>query len=139
MPVRRDEMLDVLCMISNEEKLRVTLKHSARGGLITGASAMAAAVIMGPVGLAVGGALGGCVAAVLMRDKFVSATEIISNMSDHQKDELVAAVQRAFADIEVADAVELVALLCGDIHIKKRIIRAIVDYFHTQMRLEIID
>uniref|UniRef100_A0A023FC85 Hipothetical protein n=2 Tax=Amblyomma TaxID=6942 RepID=A0A023FC85_AMBCJ len=139
MPVKRDEMLDVLCMISNEEKLRVTLKQSARGGLITGASAMAAAVLMGPVGLAVGGALGGCVAAVLMRDKFVSATEIISNMSDDQKDQLVIAAQRAFADIEVADAVELVALLCGDIHIKKRIIRAIVDYFQSQMRLEIID
>ncbi|KAH6943858.1 hypothetical protein HPB50_000175 [Hyalomma asiaticum] len=139
MPVKRDEMLDVLCMVSKEENLKVTLKHSAKGGLITGATAMAAGFIMGPIGLALGGALGGCAAAVMMRDKFVSAAEIITNMSDDQKDELIIAVQRAFSDIEVADVVELLALLCGDIHIKKRIIRAIIDYFHSQMRLEIID
>lgn len=54
MPVKRDEMLDVLCMVSKEENLRVTLKHSAKGGLITGATAMAAGFLMGPVGLAVG-------------------------------------------------------------------------------------
>lgn len=53
MPVKRDEMLDVLCMVSKEENLRVTLKHSAKGGLITGATAMAAGFLMGPVGLAV--------------------------------------------------------------------------------------
>lgn len=75
----------------------------------------------------------------MMQDKFVSAAEIISSMSDDQKDDLITAVQRAFAEIEVADVVELAALLCGDIHIKKRIIRAIIDYFHSQMRLEIID
>lgn len=86
-----------------------------------------------------GGALGGCAAAILMRDKFVSAAEIISNMSDNQKDELITAVQRALSDIEVMDIVEMLALLCGDIHVKKRIIRAIIDYFHSQMRLEIID
>lgn len=132
-------MLDVLCMVSKEENLRVTLKHSAKGGLITGATAMVAGFLMGPVGLAVGGALGGCAAAILMRDKFVSAAEIISNMSDDQKDELITAVQRALSDIEVMDIVEMCALLCGDIHIKKRIIRAMIDYFHNQMRLEIID
>lgn len=139
MPVKKEEMLDVLCMVSDEEKLRVTFKQSAKGGLITGASAMAAAVLMGPVGLAIGGALGGCVAAAMMKDKFVSATEVISNMPDDRKDALIEAVQRAVADIEVTDAVELLALVCGDIHIKKRIIRALIDYFHSQMRLEIID
>ncbi|XP_075529929.1 protein C19orf12 homolog [Dermacentor variabilis] len=139
MPVKRDEMLDVLCMVSKEENLRVTLKHSVKGGLITGATAMVAGILMGPIGLAVGGALGGCAAAIMMQDKFVSAAEIISNMSDDQKDDLITAVQRAFAEIEVADVVELAALLCGDIHIKKRIIRGIIDYFHSQMQLEIID
>ncbi|KAL1426277.1 hypothetical protein MTO96_018331 [Rhipicephalus appendiculatus] len=139
MPVKRDEMLDVLCLVSKEKNLRVALKHSAKGGLITGATAMAAGFLMGPVGLAVGGALGGCAAAILMRDKFVSAAEIISNMSDDQKDELITAVQRAVADIEVMDVVEMLILLSGDIHMKKRMIRAIIDYFHNQMRLEIID
>lgn len=47
-------MLDVLCMVSKEENLRVTFKHSAKGGLITGATAMVAGILMGPVGLAVG-------------------------------------------------------------------------------------
>lgn len=46
-------MLDVLCMVSKEENLRVTFKHSAKGGLITGATAMVAGILMGPVGLAV--------------------------------------------------------------------------------------
>lgn len=54
MPVNQDELLDFLCRLSDEENLRVTVKHCAKGGLITGASAMLAALFMGPVGFAVG-------------------------------------------------------------------------------------
>ncbi|CAN7992037.1 unnamed protein product [Ixodes hexagonus] len=139
MPVNQNELLDLLCRLSEEENLRVTVKQCSKGGLITGASAMVAAFFMGPVGFAIGGAVGGCVAAVVTRDRFMPAAQIISRMSERQKDELYEAVQRAFRDVDITDIVTLAALLSGDMYIKKRIVATLIDYFQNRMHLQIID
>lgn len=139
MPVNQDELLDLLCRLSDEENLRVTVKQCAKGGLITGASAMVAALFMGPVGFAVGGALGGCLAAVVTRDQFLPVTQVISRMSERQRDELYEAIQRAFRDVEITDIITLGALLSGDVYMKKRIVAALIHYFQNRMHLQIID
>lgn len=139
MPVNQDELLDFLCRLSDEENLRVTVKQCAKGGLITGASAMLAALFMGPVGFAVGGAVGGCVAAVVTRDQFMTVGQIISRMPDRQKDELYMVIQRVFRDVDITDIVTLGAVLSGDLYMKKRIIAALIDYFQNRMHLQIID
>ncbi|CAN8024812.1 unnamed protein product [Ixodes persulcatus] len=139
MPVNQDELLDFLCRLSDEENLRVTVKHCAKGGLITGASAMLAALFMGPVGFAVGGAVGGCVAAVVTRDQFMTVGQIIGRMPERQKDELYMVIQRAFRDVDITDIVTLGAVLSGDLYMKKRIIATLIDYFQNRMHLQIID
>ncbi|KAG0423275.1 hypothetical protein HPB47_000928 [Ixodes persulcatus] len=135
MPVNQDELLDFLCRLSDEENLRVTVKHCAKGGLITGASAMLAALFMGPVGFAVGGAVGGCVAAVVTRDQFMTVGQIIGRMPERQKDELYMVIQRAFRDVDITDIVTLGAVLSGDLYMKKRIIATLIDYFQNRMHL----
>lgn len=83
--------------------------------------------------------MGGCAAAIMTKDEFVSAATVISNMSDREKEGLFLAVQRAIRDIDATDLVELMALLYGNSVLKKRIIAALIHYFHDRMHLNIID
>ena len=54
MPVDIDDLIELLSTLASEAGMQVTVKHSLKGGLITGAVAAAGGIIMGPPGLAVG-------------------------------------------------------------------------------------
>ena len=54
MPVNTREIIDLLCTLAEEERLRVTVRESVKGGLIAGGSAAAGGLLLGPIGIAVG-------------------------------------------------------------------------------------
>lgn len=55
MPVNTQELINALALICDNHNLKVSVKCSAKGGLIVGASAFVGSILLGPVGLAVGG------------------------------------------------------------------------------------
>uniref|UniRef100_A0A8C0C8P8 Uncharacterized protein n=1 Tax=Balaenoptera musculus TaxID=9771 RepID=A0A8C0C8P8_BALMU len=55
MPVAGEDIMRLLCSVSEERKMRAAVKHSGRGGLVTGAVAFVGGLVGGPPGLAVGG------------------------------------------------------------------------------------
>lgn len=54
MPVNTGEIIELLCTLAEEERLRVTIRESVKGGIIAGGMAMAGGLALGPIGLAVG-------------------------------------------------------------------------------------
>lgn len=58
--------------------MEVTLKSSAKGALICSGAAIAGAILLNPVGLAVGETVGGVTAAYMSRGKFRPVSEILS-------------------------------------------------------------
>lgn len=67
MTINTKELLDAVAILADEREMKVTLKSSAKGALICGGSAFVGAILMGPVGLAVGGTVGGVTAAYMSR------------------------------------------------------------------------
>lgn len=54
MPVMVDDVMKLLCSISEQRKMKAAVKHSGKGALVTGAVAFVGGLVGGPPGLAVG-------------------------------------------------------------------------------------
>jgi len=54
MPINSRELLSVVAQITEDRHVRVTVRESLKGGCITGATAAAGGILLGPIGLAVG-------------------------------------------------------------------------------------
>lgn len=54
MPVNTREIIELLCTLAEEERLRVTIRESLKGGLIAGGMAAAGGLALGPIGIALG-------------------------------------------------------------------------------------
>lgn len=62
MPIDMEEVLNAASMVADQEHMRATVRHSAKGALICGTACFIGGLLAGPVGLAVGGTVGGITA-----------------------------------------------------------------------------
>lgn len=49
-----DDIMKLLCSVSEQRKMKAAVKHSGKGALVTGAVAFVGGLVGGPPGLAVG-------------------------------------------------------------------------------------
>ena len=122
MVIRTDEMIHIVTTLSDDSGLKVTINESVKGGLITGTACTVGGLILGPVGLALGGAVGGFVAYILGDGKFKPVSNVIMyDMRDEDRQKLATAVRNIIADLDAADAVQLMVLINGNAALKGRI------------------
>jgi len=92
----------------------------------------------GPPGLAAGGALGGCLAAYLAQGKLKSIQEVVAELPVEKRNALVSSVGNVLKDADAADAMELVALVQGNVLLKAKVAQEIVTWLgrNTNMRVQ---
>lgn len=86
-----------------------------------------------------GGTLGGCVAAMISRNKFLPAVEVIATLQPEKRDILAQSVRRIMASIDVTDVAVFAAMIAGDVTIRNKVVVALVDYLRTEMCMAIIE
>ncbi|XP_068244252.1 protein C19orf12 homolog isoform X2 [Palaemon carinicauda] len=139
MPINTAEALSLVTQICEEEKLRVAVKESVKGGFIAGGATILGGLFGGPIGLAIGGTLGGCTAAYLSQGKFKSVVSIINNdLTGAQRESLANSVRGIFSEIGPADYAAL-TLYIAQPAVKERIIQEVIGYFQSQLQMTIID
>lgn len=62
MPVDLHEFLEGVAILADNHNIRVTLKQSGKGAIVCGVCSFIGGVIAGPLGLALGGTVGGITA-----------------------------------------------------------------------------
>ncbi|XP_054710953.1 protein C19orf12 homolog [Uloborus diversus] len=139
MPVNTSEIIDLLCTVAEEERLKVTLSESLKGGLLTGGAAVVGGLALGPIGLAIGGTLGGCAAAVLARNKFLPAAHVIATLQPEKRDRLVQKVKIIMDGIDVTDVAYFAAMISGNAALRNKVVFALIDYLRTEMCMAIVD
>lgn len=139
MVIRTDEIINVLSKLSDESGLKVTVQESVKGGVIAGAACTIGGVLLGPPGLAVGGAIGGCLAYVLGNGKFKPVSRVITHdMRQEDRQQLVQSVQRILADVDATDGVQLLVLVNGNAALKGRLITEVTSFFQNQLNMAIM-
>ncbi|XP_035680434.1 protein C19orf12 homolog [Branchiostoma floridae] len=139
MPIRLDHVMHLLSTLAQEENLRVAVKESLKGGLLTGMVAAAGGLLGGPPGLAVGGAVGGALAAWSSAGRFKSVATIILEMDHTQQLQLYNAVWSILEGITADDLVTLQALVRGDAMMRRMLLDALVGYVQKDMGMTILD
>lgn len=134
---RREEILNICQVLSEQENLTVTVKEAAKGFCIAGAGASIGALVAGPLGIFVGGTIASAVAAYTTRGKFKSVVEIINNdMTLEQKNRLVEHVERAMQTISASDLQTLAMILVSPT-MKEVIIKEIILYLSRELNLAV--
>ncbi len=73
-----------------------------------GSCATVGGMIAGPPGLAIGGAIGGCLAYIFGEGKFRPVSHVIMyEMKEEEKQQLVASVQNIIHNLDAGDALEV--------------------------------
>ncbi len=139
MVIRYNDIVQVVTTLADEENIQVAVKETLKGGLIAGSACIAGGLLLGPPGLAIGGAVGGGLAYCLARDKFKPMSQVILyEMSAEQQTQLVDSVKNILRDADATDAVELMALLNGNVALKAKIAQEVARFASHQMNMHIM-
>ena len=139
MVLRTDELIHVITTLSDDSGLRVTVSESVKGGLIAGTACTIGGLVFGPPGLAVGGAIGGCIAYLIGDGKFKPVSKVILyEMKEEDRRLLVQSVSNIVRDLDVSDGAQLLVLINGNLALKGRIVAELTNFFQDQLSLHVL-
>ncbi|EDV95453.1 protein C19orf12 homolog [Drosophila grimshawi] len=140
MPIDTRELMEAIAIIADERNIQVAMKQTGKGTAICAACCFAGGMLMGPVGLAVGGAAGGIAAYKMTSGTFKPLGEVILNdLTDRQRESLVQHVTNAIAEIHPTDVVLLLPLIAKNASIQQAILNTIMSFVSNELRMQIVD
>ncbi|XP_017134049.1 protein C19orf12 homolog [Drosophila elegans] len=140
MPIDTRELMEAIAIVADERNVRVTVKQSGKGAAICAACSFAGGMLLGPVGLAVGGAAGGIAAYKMTSGSFRPLGEVILNdLTDAQREQLVQHVSKAVADIHPTDFVMLLPLIVQNASIQQAVLNTVMSFVTNELRMQIVD
>ncbi|XP_074149380.1 protein C19orf12 homolog isoform X2 [Sminthopsis crassicaudata] len=111
MPVMIEDIMKLLCTISEKRKMKAAFKHSGKGALMAGAVAFVGGLVGGPPGIAVGGTVGGLLGAWMTSGQYKPIPQIIMELPPIEQQKLFNEAFAIIRDLDWTDAVQLTALL----------------------------
>nr|XP_006008747.1 PREDICTED: protein C19orf12 homolog [Latimeria chalumnae] len=124
MPLRVDDVMRLLCHLSEERSIRAAVKHSARGAMVAGATAFVGGLMGGPPGLAVGKHL-------------ILLPQIIMELPPIQQQKLYNEVVAVMRDLDWTDSTHLIALVMGNSVLQQQIVATLVSYVTRELSAQV--
>uniref|UniRef100_A0A8C2YTM0 Chromosome 19 open reading frame 12 n=2 Tax=Chinchilla lanigera TaxID=34839 RepID=A0A8C2YTM0_CHILA len=137
MPIMVDDIMKLLCTISQERKMKAAVKHSGKGAVLTGAVAFIGGLVGGPPGLAVGGAVGGLLGAWMTSGQFKPVPQILMELPPAEQQKLFNEAAAIVRNLDWTDAVQLTTLVLGSEALKQQLLAMLVNYVTRELRAEV--
>ncbi|NWZ20620.1 CS012 protein, partial [Asarcornis scutulata] len=137
MPVRVDDVMQLLCHVSQEKGMKAAVKHSGRGALVAGATAFLGGLMGGPPGIAVGGALGGLLGAWMNSGQFRPVPQILLELPPTEQQKLYDEAMDILKRLDWTDVVQLTALVMGNASLQQKLAGVVMNYLSRELRAEI--
>lgn len=141
MPVNERELIKAISLVADNAEVRVCVKQSLKGAGVCAAMSLAGGILLGPPGLAIGGTVGGLTAYKMARGTYRPIGEILNELTDDQKEQLVRHVTAAVKDVGIEDLTVLLPLLLANnsAGIQLAVLNAVRTFVKNDLRLQIID
>ncbi|CAI5782561.1 Uncharacterized protein PODLI_1B041301 [Podarcis lilfordi] len=137
MPVSMNDVMQLLCHVSDERKMRAAFKHSGRGAIVAGATAFLGGLVGGPPGIAVGGAVGGLFGAWMTSGQFQPIPQIILELPPTEQQRLYDNAYAIIGNLDWTDTAQLIALVMGNRAIQDQLLCMLTSYITNELRAEI--
>ncbi|XP_073914694.1 protein C19orf12 homolog isoform X1 [Castor canadensis] len=157
MPVMVQDIMKLLCSISEKRKMKAAVKHSGKGALVTGAVAFVGGLVGGPPGLAVDnleewlekcrfkrkdpwtarGAVGGLLGAWMTSGQFKPVPQILMELPPAEQQKLFNEVAAIVRNLDWMDAVQLTTLVMGSQALQQQLVAMLVNYVTKELQAEI--
>ncbi|XP_040426775.1 protein C19orf12 homolog [Cygnus olor] len=137
MPIRVDDVMQLLCRVSQEKGMKAAVKHSGRGALVAGATAFLGGLMGGPPGIAVGGALGGLLGAWMNSGQFRPVPQILLELPPTEQQKLYDEAMAILKRLDWTDVVQLTALVMGNASLQQKLAGVVMNYLSRELRAEI--
>lgn len=137
MPLVVDDVMRLLCTVSEAKKMKAAVKHAGKGALVTGAVAFVGGLVGGPPGLAVGGAVGGLLGAWMTSGQFKPVPQILMELPPSEQEKLFRQVTDIVRNLDWTDAVQLTMLVMGSEALQQRLLALLVGYVTKELHAEV--
>ena len=142
MPVTPEDFVCYLSILSDEINLKVGFPQHMKGGLITGTSATVGGFCGGPLGVLMGGAFGGTIAAISCKDKEEFVKDILMKLKRHERVAIFEDFQKEILAEEFRKCKsysELSSRLERNLDLKHDVIRYLKEFVVKQWKAQIVD
>nr|XP_023674004.1 protein C19orf12 homolog [Paramormyrops kingsleyae]XP_023674015.1 protein C19orf12 homolog [Paramormyrops kingsleyae]XP_023674021.1 protein C19orf12 homolog [Paramormyrops kingsleyae]XP_023674029.1 protein C19orf12 homolog [Paramormyrops kingsleyae]XP_023674036.1 protein C19orf12 homolog [Paramormyrops kingsleyae]XP_023674040.1 protein C19orf12 homolog [Paramormyrops kingsleyae]XP_023674050.1 protein C19orf12 homolog [Paramormyrops kingsleyae]XP_023674059.1 protein C19orf12 homolog [Param len=137
MPPRVDDVMQLCCKLSDNQRIKAAVKHSGKGAMMAGAIAFAGGLVGGPPGIAVGGAVGGSLGYWKTRGQFKPLPQIIMELPMQEQQKLYADIMAVLGSLDWTDAAQLTALVMGNATLQQQVTAALLGYVTQTLRAEV--
>ncbi len=139
MVIETADFIQVISIIGDESGLRVAVVESIKGGIVAGVSCAVGGILLGPPGLALGGAVGGALAYYSAKDGFKPVSAVIDgNLDEEKRDELAAKVREIASKADANDAQTLLAFVRANADIKAQLVQMLVAFLASKLNLNVV-
>ncbi|KAF5889266.1 protein C19orf12, partial [Clarias magur] len=90
--------------------MKAAVKGSVKGGAVAGGSAAVGGLLLGPAGLAVGGAVGGLLGWWMTSGQFKPVPQILMELPSQEKQQLYSDIRAILGSLDWTDASQLMLL-----------------------------
>jgi len=124
-----EEVISACRIIATQANVDICITRSAQGAAIAGVGAFVCGVLMGPPGIAIGGAVGGLAGSAFSRS-YKPLPQILSEMSQEDRRKLYNHMKEALERLEITDAILLMAIVSNPQHaMRETVAREFLAYF----------
>ncbi|XP_019499635.1 PREDICTED: protein C19orf12 homolog [Hipposideros armiger] len=128
MPVMVEDIMKLLCSISEHEKIKTAVKHSKRAAVLGASIIFVGGLVGGPQGIAVGGIIGGVLGAWMTRGQFQSIPQILMELPPAERQKLAKEATNILRDLEWTDAGQLIRKVMANEALKQKLLAMLVGY-----------
>uniref|UniRef100_A0A8C8A3T0 CS012 protein n=1 Tax=Otus sunia TaxID=257818 RepID=A0A8C8A3T0_9STRI len=137
MPINVDDVMQLLCHLSQVKGMKAAVKHSAQGALLAGATALLGGLMGGPPGIAVGGAFGGLLGAWMTAGQFRPVPQILLELPPAEQQKLYDETVVVISHLDWTDIAQLTALVMGNAGLQQKLTAVLINYLSKELRAEI--
>lgn len=134
-----DDVVHLCCEISAHDQIKVAVKNSTKGALVAGGTAMLGALLMGPLGIAVGGVVGGLLGFWMTSGQFRPLPQILKKLPPTERKKLYNDIVAVLGNLIWTDAAQLVSLVMGNTTLHQQVTAALLNYIKKELRAEVLN
>ncbi|XP_074695646.1 protein C19orf12 homolog [Strix aluco] len=137
MPISVDDVIQLLCHLSQVKGMKAAVKHSARGALLGIPTALLGGLLGGPVGIAVGGAVGGLLGARMSSGQFKPVPQILWQLPPAEQKKLYNKAVVVLSRLHWTDIAELTTLVMEDMCLLENLTAVLINYLSKELGAKI--